>query len=53
MKIISIKCYLGTYHTGLGSSLHSNLAVWIDLEASIKNTVRDLIAELVWMAFSD
>ena len=40
-------------HTGLGSSLHSNSGVGVNLEASIKDTVGDLIAELVWVTFSN
>jgi len=40
-------------HTGLGGSFHGNLAVGVDLEAGIKDSVRDLIAELVWMSLTD
>ena len=42
-----------TYHSSLGCSFHSYFGIWIDLEAGVKDSIRDLIAELVWMALSD
>ena len=45
--------YYNTYHTGLGGGLHGNLSVRVDLEAGIEDTIRHLIAKLVWMSLSD
>ena len=39
--------FRSTYHTGLGSGFHGNLAVGVDLKAGIKDTVRDLVAQFV------
>ena len=40
-------------HVGLGARLTGNLAVRVLLEAGIKNCIRDLITELVWVPFID
>ena len=42
-----------TYHSSLGCSFHSDFGIWIDLEAGVKDSIRDLIAQLVWVALTD
>ena len=42
-----------TYHVGLGGSLHGDLGIWVNLDAGIKNTVRNLIADLVGVTLAD
>lgn len=38
------------YHASLGGCLHRNFCIWVNLQASIKNAIGDLVAEFVWMA---
>ncbi|URD93393.1 hypothetical protein MUK42_32538 [Musa troglodytarum] len=40
-------------HVGLGARLTGNLAIRVLLEAGIKNCIRDLITELVWVPLID
>ena len=40
------------YHLGLGGSLEPNLAVEVLSEAGVEHSVRNLIAELVGVAFA-
>ena len=40
-------------HTGLRGRLASNLGSWILLQAGIKDSIRDLIGHLIWVALSD
>jgi hypothetical protein len=42
-----------SYHLGLGGGLKANLAVGILSEASVEDTIRNLIAKLVWVALTD
>jgi hypothetical protein len=41
-----------TYHVALGGALHRNLGVGVNLDAGVKDTVGNLIAKLVGVAFS-
>lgn len=41
------------YHVALGRGLHSNFGVGVDLEASVKDTVRDLVAHLVGVTLTN
>ena len=44
---------LMTYHAGLGGGLHSDLGVGVDAQAGVKDAIGNLIAKLVWVAFTD
>ena len=42
-----------TYHAGLGGGLHSDLGVGVDAQAGVEDAIGNLIAELVWVTFTD
>lgn len=40
-------------HTGLGSSLASNLGRWVLGQAGVEHSIGDLVSDLVWVATAD
>lgn len=42
-----------TYELGLGSSFEADLAVSVNLEASVEHSVRNLIAKFVWVSLTN
>lgn len=44
---------MSTYHVALGGALHGDLGVRVDSEASVEDSVRDLVAEFVGVALTD
>jgi len=38
---------------GFGSSLHSDLGIWVESQTSIEDTIRDLVAHLIWVTFTN
>lgn len=42
-----------TDQLGLGGGLNTDFTVWVDGEAGVEDGIRDLIAELVGMTFTD
>ncbi|RYR31617.1 hypothetical protein Ahy_B01g056449 [Arachis hypogaea] len=49
---IGLSCNLSKDHdhVGLGAGFTGNLAVWVLLEAGVKDSIGDLITELVWVS---
>ena len=48
-----IRYRVNCYHVGLGGALHSHFGVGVDTEAGIEDAIRNLVAQLVWVTFSD